>query len=248
MHELQNIQIDPRSKKLKDFVPLVIAFFLGLVVLSIYQNTSLYFSGVLDSIINKSFFILLLHHLGFASVCAIFLAFLFNLMENWKPGKGFLTVKIIILILLLFEVVLVNYYVENYEILGANFLSWSIINGGISIFQILGMLLICILVCHFSYKYISSFYKVISRMYPFTIILFSLFLATLYSEKKAVNENKTQHVIERIGQEIFASNTYEGTEEYPLIKASSSKTELDKYFNLKESKPTIKIIVIDGLG
>ncbi len=249
MRELQDIKIDPRSKKLKDFIPLVIAYFLGLVVLSAYQNTSLYFSGVLDSIVNKSFFILLLHHLGFASVCAIFLAFFFNILENWKPGKGFLSVKIVIGLLLLIEVVLVNYYVRNYEVLGANFSGWSSLSGSrISIFQVLGVLTACILVVHFSYKYISSFYKLISRMYPFTIILFSLFLATLYSEKKAVNENKTQHLLERIGKTLCNTNAYEGEAEYPLLKEADYTAGLHQYFNFKTDKPTIKIIIVDGLG
>lgn len=249
MHEIQNIQIDSRSKKLKDFIPLVIAFFLGLVVLSLYQNTSLYFSGVLDSILNRSFFILLLHHLGFASVCAIFLAFLFNLLENWKPGKGFFVVKVIIMALLLLEVVLVNYYVKNYEALGTNlFGSSGLSTTRLSIFQVVMVFVLCITVCHFSYRYISSFYRLISRMYPFTIILLSLFLATLYSEKKTVNENKTQHLLERMGQQIFITNTYGGTAEYPLLKTSNTKTKLGKYFNLQKAKPTIKIIIVDGLG
>ncbi|WP_281543228.1 sulfatase-like hydrolase/transferase [Maribacter aestuarii] len=249
MHEIQDIKIDPRSKKLKDFIPLVISFFLGLVVLSVYQNTSLYFSGVLDSIVNKSFFILLLHHLGFASVCALFLAFLFNILENWRPGKGFLTVKIIIGILLLVEVVLVNYYVRNYEVLGANFSGWSSLSGTRnSFFQVIGILTLCILVTHYSYKYITSFYRLISRMYPFTIILFSLFLATLYSEKKAVNENKTQHLLERIGKNLFDTNVYEGDAEYPLLKETDYTTDLHKYFHLKSDRPSIKIIVVNGLG
>jgi phosphoglycerol transferase MdoB-like AlkP superfamily enzyme len=249
MHELQDIKIDPRSKKLKDFIPLVIAFFLGLVVLSVYQNTSLYFSGVLDSIVNQSFFILLLHHLGFASVCALFLAFLFNILENWRPGKGFLSVKIIIGLLLLIEVTLVNYYVRNYEVLGANFSGWSSLSGSkISFFQVIGILSLCILVTHYSYKYISKFYRLISRMYPFTIILFSLFLATLYSEKKAVNENKTQHLLERIGKNLFDTNVYVGNAEYPLLKEANYTTDLYEYFHFKSGRPSIKIIVVNGLG
>lgn len=171
------------------------------------------------------------------------------MLENWKPGKGFLSVKIVIGILLLIEVVLVNYYVRNYEVLGANFSGWSSLGGSkISFFQVFGVLTICMLVTHFSYKYISSFYKLISRMYPFTIILFSLFLATLYSEKKAVNENKTQHLLERVSKTVFNSNVYEGEAEYPLLKEADHTTGLHQYFDFKTEKPTIKIIVVDGLG
>ena len=170
-------------------------------------------------------------------------------MENWKPGKGFLAVKVIIFMLLLVEVILVGYYVKNYEILGTNFSGLSSLSGAkISVFQVLGVLTICVSAAHFSYKYISSFYKIISRMYPFTIILFSLFLATLYSEKKAVNENKTQHLLERIGKQVFATNSYDGKEEYPLVRQAKNMTGLNEYFNFKATKPTIKIIIVDGLG
>ncbi len=85
-------------------------------------------------------------------------------------------------------------------------------------------------------------------MYPFTIILFSLFLATLYSEKKAVNENKTQHLLERVGKKVFTSTTYEGSKEYPLLRQTERVSGLNEYFNFKGTKPTIKIIIVDGLG
>lgn len=249
MHLVDNITVNDQTKKLKDFIPLVITFFVGLIVLSIYQYTALYFSGVLDSVLNKSLFVLLLHHLGYASVCSIFLVFLFNYLESKKPSLGFKTVKILLLLFLLLETALVNYYVQNYEAIGTNFLGIFNSNGvRFSTIQTLGVFGICILICHYSYKYISTFYKAISRMYPFTIILFSLFLATLYSEKRTVNENKTQHLAEHIAKQLFDDNTYEGTTEYPLVKPHVYKTELNQYFDLKKEKPTIKLIIVEGLG
>lgn len=249
MHQLDTDIPVKEQRTLKDYIPLVITFFVGLIVLSIYQNTMLYFSGVLDSIVNKSLFIQLLHHIGFTAVVALLLAFAFNLLENKKPDLGFKIIKLILAILLVIEAVLVTYYICNYEALGANFMTINEANASrFSWIRALGAITVTIIVCHYIYKYMAPFYTVISRMYPFTIILFSLFLATLYSDRKPINENKTQYLLEHVSQQVFNFNTYEGEEEYPLLQSDNYKTELGSYFNFKTDKPTIKLIIIEGLG
>ena len=249
MHQLDTDIPVKEQRTLKDFIPLVVTFFVGLTLLSIYQNTMLYFSGVLDSIVNKSFFIHLLHHIGFTAVSALLLAFIFNLLENKKSNLGFKVIKLTLALLLLIEAALVTYYIGNYEALGANLIAINeVATIRFSWIQAIAITLISLTVCHFVYKYISSFYTVISRMYPFTIILFSLFLATLYSDKKPINENKTQYLLERVSKQVFNFNTYEGKEEYPLLKSDGYKTKLGTYFNFKATRPNIKLIIIEGLG
>ncbi len=244
-----DINIGSKRRGLKDFTRLVLSFFLCLVFMAIYQNTRLYWSGVLDSIINKSFFLLVVHHLGFASLGALFLAFLFNFLERIKANLGFKTVTIILLLMLVTEGLLTNYYVDYYEILGAGFYDRIQINGGLRLFYGTPILLLaCSVLMYLFYRITTNIYSLINRMYPFTIILFSLFLATLISRKNPVNENKTQYLLYHQAKTSFDFNKYEGTQEYPLLKAFDPPNELANYFSLGDKKPNLVFIVMDGVG
>lgn len=255
MRKLHNMELENNipsggeRKTLKDFVPLIFAFFGGLLVLSIYQNVYLYVNGVLDDFLNKSLLLLLLHNIGFTALIALLLSFLFNYFERRKPNLGLKIVRIILLILLGIEGFLITYYVQNYEILGVGIFGISSSeNIRFFILPILLTLLAVALIFHYLYKVMASFYQIINRMYPFTIILFSLFLATLSSDKKPINENKTQHLISSIVSNLIDSNTYEGKAEYPLLKPYKQQDALGAYFNLAEEKPNLVFIIIDGLG
>lgn len=247
--QVEEQNITKNGKTLKDYIPLVITFFVGLIILSVYQNSILYYTGVLDSVLNKSLFIQVLHHLGFASVGSVLLVFLFNLLENKKPTLGFKVVRFILSLLLVIEGVLITYFTGNYEPFGARgitdkttaYINFSVVQAVVAIALTLAM-------CQFIYRYTAPFYKIISRMYPFTIILFSLFLATLYSDRKPINENKTQYLLEDIYAQVFKTDTYEGEAEYPLMATYNTDTELASYFNLNVKKPHIKIIIVEGLG
>ncbi len=246
----KNINIASEKRDLKDYIRLVIAFFFCLVLLSFYQNMRLYFEGVLDSIINKSFFLLVLHHTGFTSLTALILAFLFNFLEYKKPALGFKTVAVVFLLIVISEGILIEYYIHNYEILGTGFYERYVTNVTVQSF-ILSTLIFMILgigLMYLFYRFTASYYKVISRMYPFTIVLFSLFLATLVSQKNPVNENKTQHLLQSVSKDILDFNKYEGAEEYPLLQPYKTQRDLTEYFLLKEEKPNIVFIVMDGVG
>ncbi len=245
----ENIPKQEAQKKLKDFIPLLLTFFVALTVLSIYQNLSLYLSGVIDSVINKSFFMLLLNHTGYVAITALFLAFLFNFLENKKPGKGYKTTKFILLVLVCVEAVLIQYYIQNYEILGTGVLSIFKSDTVIfSVFPVIGLVLICLAISYYVQKFTAKYYTVISRMYPVTLILFSLFLATLYADKKPINENKTHHLISSLKNYILENDTYDGSKEFPLLKKYKKEDVLSSFFNLKEQKPNILFIVVEGLG
>lgn len=245
----QDILKNVTPKKLKDFIPLILTFFGALMVLSLYQNLSLYLSGVLDTVINKSYFVLLLNHTGYVAITALILSFLFNYLENKKPTLGYKTVKIILLLLLAIEAVLVQYYIMNYEILGTEVLSiFKSDTVVFSIMPVIGVLLICVGISYYIHKLTSKTYTIISRMYPFTIILFSLFLATLYANKKPINENKTSHLIGSLKDYVFEDYTYEGSIEYPLLNNKKPKDVLSPLFNTSDKKPNIVLLIIEGLG
>ncbi len=248
MQEENNIRSEQR-KTLRDFIPLIFAFYGGLILLSFFQNVRLYFAGVLDSIFNKSLLLLLLHHSGFTALIALVLAFGFNYGERKKRNTGFKTTRIILVVLLIIEGLLIAYYVQNYEALGIGIIGITHSeNIRFSLILIVVMLALTIVICHFLHKVIASKYSVISRMYPFSIIVFSMFLAILNSEKKSVNENKTQHLITSITHHIFNTNTYEGDAEYPLLKPKTPSDKLNSLFNLKDTKPNIVVLVVEGLG
>lgn len=244
-----NIPKNGTPKKLKDFIPLLLTFFVALFILSMYQNLSLYLSGVIDSIFNKSFFHLLLNHTGYVAITALILSFLFNYLENKKAGLGYKTTRIILILLICIEALLIQYYIQNYEILGTGILgiykSDTVI---FSLLPVIGLLLICFALCYYVQKFTAKTYTVISRMYPVTLILFSLFLATLYADKKPINENKTHHLISSLKDYALENDTYEGTAEYPLLKDYTKEDVLSTYFNIKEEKPNIIFLVVEGLG
>ncbi|QLG47014.1 sulfatase-like hydrolase/transferase [Costertonia aggregata] len=245
------------SYSLKHYTRLILSFFGCLVVLSIFQYTTLYVKGVVDSILSTSFFIALVHQLGFAAVTGLVLAFPFNFWENWRPRYGFNLAFVLLVLLLIVEAMLISYYCTTLVPLGSDLLGYSYADikttisnsGGLqtSIYLVIGVVIITVLFYTF-YKVTSKVYHRISKMYPFTIILFSLFVATLFTDGKPINQNKTQYLAINVYNSTTEDNSYDSTVEYPLIKRPQSENVLGDYFELKEEKPNIVFIMVEGLG
>ncbi len=245
----KDISTAPKAKLLKDFIPLVLAFFCGLTVLSLYQNIRLYINDVLDNFFNVSFLLLLLHHIGYASVAAIVLVFLFRHLERKVPGLGYKSVSIIFIVLLCVEGFLIEYFIKNLEPLGANILNTPLIfDNSASILVTVMVIVISIGIANYLLKYLRFTYNAVSKMYPFTIVLLSLFLATLYTSTKPVNENKTQFLVTNLGGHLLNSNVYKGEKKFPLLKPSNKKSDLAPFFKFKEEKPSFIFILVEGLG
>ena len=238
------------TRSLRDFTRLVIAFFGTLVILALYQQIRLYVSGVLDQVVGRNLMLLIVHHVGFASLSALVLSFLFNGLEKKKAALGFKVTATILFLILVSEALLVDYYVTHFEILGHGFLDLYIYNTEMSDFllKLFFLLSLCLGTFFLFYRVSSSTYKIIGRMYPFTIILFSLFLATLYSAKKPVNENKLQHLLYDTANNLLDVNRYSGEKEYPMLRPNDIKDDLTSYFDLREEAPNIVFIVLEGIG
>ena len=246
---LQNIWFGQRRKTLRDFIRLSFAFFGCLVVLSAYQFVRLYLDGVLPSIWNSSFFRLVVHHSGFTALVSFFLAFIFHYLEGVRKLLGFGFATAVFLGLLILEGLLIEYYVRYYEILGVDFiekLADRTSSGNIFLSLLLLIPMTTGLMFVF-YKINSSSYKIINKMYPFTVIVFTWFLATLISEKNAVNVNKTQHMVEAYFRKYVHTQKYKDMGRYPLLKTYRSEESLLEYFDLKKEKPNVVLIIIDGL-
>ena len=240
---------------LKQYTRLIISFFGCLVVLSIYQYTTLYFKGVVDIIFGGSFFIALFHQLGYASLVGIILVFPFNFWEKFRPTYGFNLVFGILILLLIIEAMLISYFCTALVPLGSDLFGYSFSDikitiansGGLSISLIIGIMVIAGMFFGL-YKVTSKHYHHISKMYPFTIILFSLFIATFFIEGKPINQNKTQYLALNLYDTSTEDTSYNSDVEYPLIKRSQIENVLGEYFALKEEKPNIVFIMVEGLG
>ncbi|MBT9189160.1 LTA synthase family protein [Zobellia russellii] len=240
---------------LKHYTRLMISFFGSLLVLTIYQYTTLYFKGVVDIIFGTSFLIAVVHQIGYTSLVGVILAFPFNFWENLRPRYGFNLVFVLLFILLIIEAMLISYFCTALVPLGSDLLGYSfedikmtIANsGGISWVLPLGLVIIIAMFFGF-YKVSSKHYHHINRMYPFTIILFSMFIATMFIEGKPINHNKTQYLALNLYDTSTEDTSYNSDIEYPLIKSKPIQNVLGEYFELKDQKPNIVFIMVEGLG
>lgn len=240
---------------LKQYTRLIISFFGCLLVLSIYQYTTLYFKGVVDTIFGTSFLIALVHQLGFASIAGLILVFPFNFWENFRPTYGFNLIFGLLIFLLIIEAMLISYYCTALVPLGSDLLGYSFADikttisnsGGMSFSLVIGVAVIAGMFFGL-YKITSKYYHFISKMYPFTIILFSLFITTLFIEGKPINQNKTQYLAINLYDSSTEDTSYNSDVEYPLVKRPQIENVLGEYFELQEEKPNIVVIMVEGLG
>ncbi|TFG72781.1 MAG: LTA synthase family protein, partial [Flavobacteriales bacterium] len=178
---------------LKHYTRLMFSFFGCLVVLSIFQYTTLYFKGVVDTVFGTSFLIALVHQMGFTALVGIVLTFPFNFWENFRPRYGFVLTIVVLMLILIIEALLITYFITTLVPLGSDLLGYSFADikmtisnsGGQSFYVVLAVVAMAGLFFGF-YKITSKFYHRISKMYPFTIILFSLFVATLFTDGKPI--------------------------------------------------------------
>lgn len=238
------------KRNLKDFIRLVLAFSGCLLLLAGYQQLRLYEQGVLDSFLNKNLPLLGMHHLGFAALLALPLSFLFNFLESRKPGWGFRVSIAILMGGLLWELMLTEYFIDRYEVLGVG--AGARLSQTFSNSYLMLTLLLAGIVFGSSFRLFYRLSKQINRllsgMYPFTIILFSLFLATLLSEKRPVNLNKTQYLAEAYIQHWTDSDPYEGPDPYPLYRDWEQQDGLGPYLDWPEQPPHIVVIAVEGLS
>tara|TARA_R110002074_G_scaffold168791_1_gene330249 strand:- start:14631 stop:16961 length:2331 start_codon:yes stop_codon:yes gene_type:complete len=235
----------------------MISFFGCLLVLTLFQYGVLYYKGVLDSIFSISLLKAIVHHIGFTAITGIIMVFPFNFWENLRSKYGFNIVFVLLSFILIIEAMLTGYYCTTLVPLGSDLLGYSysdmkitIANSGglmLSVYLFIGIVILIGLFLGL-YRVTSKVYHRISRMYPFTIILFSLFVASLFTDGKPINQNKTQYLVVNLYNSSTEDNSYTSTEEYPLVKKPNIENVLGEYFTLNEQKPNIVFIMVEGLG
>ena len=238
------------KRSLGDFIRLVLAYYGCLLLLALYQQLRLYEQGVLDSFLNQNLLLLGLHHLGFTASLSLLLAFCFRSLENRKGGWGFRVAIAVFMACLLWELVLTEYFIGRYELpeVGAiNHLS-QVFSGTHLALLVLVSAVIFGTSFRLFYRLSRPVNRVLGGMYPFTIILFTLFLSTLLAEKKPVNLNKSQYLVEAYYQYWTDSDRYEGSDRFPLYKPWAPKDLLGPYLNWPEQPPHIVLIAVEGLS
>tara|TARA_R110002050_G_scaffold95561_1_gene199015 strand:+ start:39345 stop:41675 length:2331 start_codon:yes stop_codon:yes gene_type:complete len=235
----------------------MISFFGCLLVLTLFQYGVLYYKGVLDSIFSISLLKAIVHQIGFTAITGIIMVFPFNFWENLRSKYGFNLVFALLSFILIIEAMLTGYYCTTLVPLGSDLLGYSysdmkitIANSGgfmISVYLFIGVVILISLFLGL-YRVTSKVYHRISKMYPFTIVLFSLFVASLFTDGKPINQNKTQYLVVNLYSSSTEDNSYTSTEEYPLVKKPNIENVLGEYFTLKEQKPNIVFIMVEGLG
>lgn len=242
---------------LKQYTRLMISFFGCLLVLTLFQYGMLYYKGVIDAIISISFLKAVVHQIGFTALMGIVMVFPFNFWENLRSRYGFNLVFVLLGLVLIFEAVLIAYYCSTLVPLGSDLLGYSyadvkitLANSGGFVISVYLLFAVAFLISLFwvLYKVTSKFYHRISRMYPFTIVLFSLFMASLFTDGKPINQNKVQYLAVNIYNTSTEDNSYTSKEEYPLVQGPIIENVLGNYFELKEEKPNIVFIMVEGLG
>lgn len=194
MEEVSNRK-DRSRKDLGVFTRIVFAFYGGLLLISLYQQASLYEQGILESLLGANFFLSALHHLGFTAILALVLSFVFNALEARKPNLGVLFTRGIFLGILGVEFLLTLYFTVRYEVPTEGVpVSFGKPPAYLGVHLLIGFLLLALVFIGI-YRKSGGLQLWISRMYPFTIVLFSMFLGTLLSEKRPVNQNKTEKML-----------------------------------------------------
>ncbi len=193
-HDLQK-QIRASRKGMGDYTRLILAFYACLLFLGVYQQYRLYVEGALDAFASRNLIILSSHHLGFTALLSLFLYFAFNALEALKPRYGLYFSGMVLSVLLFFESGLTAYFLSHYEMpvpgLKALFAIFS--TSGPDLMTVL-LLLSLTGVCFYGlYKWSAPMQQWMGRVYPFTLAVFSLFLATMLERAQPLSENKTKY-------------------------------------------------------
>lgn len=200
--KMETIKVEKISTSLREYTRLIIAFFFSSLLIVTYQYANLYLKGVIDGIFSISFVLALVNHIGFSSLIGLVLVAPYHFLERFKPSLGFKIIYGLLLLLLGIEALLVTHYTTTLIPLGVNtesntvsYIFRILSNSGSVSFTIILLLIPVILLFFYGYKFTKKLYHHINKMFPLTIIFFTVFVATLLVEGKPINQNKTKYLV-----------------------------------------------------
>lgn len=196
---MEIVKVEKQATSLREFTRLIISFLFCLFLLTLYQYIVLYSKGVVDSVFNISFLLAIVHNFGFSSLIGLLLVGPYYIMEIFKPTLGFKFAFALLNILLVIEGLLIVYYIQIFSPLSPYLLNENILIFFTSLsksfklfFSVVSLLILLGIFFAFAYRVTKKYYHRISKMFPLTIVFFTIFVATLFTEGKPINQNKTQ--------------------------------------------------------
>jgi phosphoglycerol transferase MdoB-like AlkP superfamily enzyme len=251
------------NKKNRKYILLCFSLMLTFWMISLYEYSTVFFSGKEVPAFFKFFSFKFLNH--FFTILFIFILFLpfYYLLAKKKTKIGLLVIKIIFVLLIIIEFSLTKYSLTTLLNLGADLLGYSLddiyltvtSSENTSFLYFIPFLIFPALFltsCFFLKK--AQFFKYSGRIF-ITITLAVLIMKFALSDFSEVNhQNKTYFfvvdVVKFQKEKIdVKSIKLEGNKEYPFLKPSENIADvLSPLFNISAEKPNIVIIQVEGLG
>ncbi|KOY53160.1 Sulfatase [Polaribacter dokdonensis DSW-5] len=257
------MKIKSIRQKNRSYVLLCCALLLTFWLISLFEISSTVFSGKEVRNIFQLIVFKLLNH--FYTVLFIFLFFLpfYHLFARKQHRYGTIFIRIAFVILVIIEFALTKYSLTTLLNLGADLLGYSLddiyltvtASESTSIFNFLPFIIfpVLFLVISFFLKK-SPYYKHSGKV--FAIITFAIIvLRIFYSDFLQENfQNKMYYFVSDVIHYKMEKSEIKAVQindenEYPFLKKSAEINDaLGPYFTIKEEKPNIVIIVVEGLG
>jgi len=193
-----------------------------------------------------------------AALCFPFYVF----FEKIRNKLGLYSTTVLFMVLIFIQLGLVKYSSTTLLNLGADILGYSLEDifltvksiGPISFISVVLLVLVpavfLLLVALFKRKLTA---KIVSRFLVF-ILVSSLVFRLFNSEAfKKINQNKLSFLVVDVIRFQIGKNEindhFQGRSDYPFLKLFNETNDvLSPFFNLKKEKPTIVIVVLEGMG
>jgi len=250
-----------KQKDKNKFFNLVLSFVLTVFILNLVGLTIAYAKGLAIASIANTILLVFINTFWFCSLISVLVFSLYYLFGKIKPKLGYLIAKIIFLILLIIEVSLVKYYTIALVPLGVDLISYSLHDIIITTKSSLQFSFIFILpFIFYPLFFIGLNYLINKFIYinkPLKVYVASFLIITIlkFSIPDASNQ-LYQDKLDFLITDIYNSKTNEPNyaidtkrNDYPLLRSSLDiKDVLGNFFSIKNEKPNIVFIVVEGLG
>ncbi|WP_334057250.1 sulfatase-like hydrolase/transferase [Polaribacter sp. P097] len=257
------MKIKTIREKNRAYILLCFALMLTFWMISVFEITSTYFSGKeLPNLFELIVFKLLNHLYTVLFIFLIFLPF-YHLLASKKYKYGAVFIKVVFVILTLIEFSLTKYSLTTLLNLGADLLGYSLddiyltvtSSESTSVFYFLPFIIFPLLFIVSSvFLKKSPYYKHYGRIFIITTIIVVAIKLTISDFSNAKYQNKMYYFVTdvinyEIGKKDVQAVKLDGSNEYPFLRESSEiKDVLGPFFTIKEEKPNVVVILVEGLG
>ncbi len=257
------MEIKTIREKNRGYILLCFALMITFWIISLFEITSTFFSGKEVTNLFELLVFKFLNH--FYTVLFIFLIFLpfYHLLARKKYKYGVIFIKIVFVILTILEFSLTKYSLTTLLNLGADLLGYSLddiyltvtSSESTSIFYFVPFIIfpLLFLVSSFFLKK-SPYYKHYGRIFIITTLIIVIVKFSFSNFSNPEHENKmyffvTDIINYQIEKNEVQAVKLDGNNEYPFLKESEKINDvLGPFFNIKEEKPNVVVILVEGLG